>query len=228
MQAQTTDVELLKPIVAAATILLPGVSWAALAVSRHERVVAQHPTDDIAQDLADVQAILGEGPAITALAEHTSIVVPDLGTETRWPRFTTAATARGVHCLMAFRLFVHDRVLGALTMYGPTPNTFTEESVLIGEILAQHVSVALAGSAAESRMRTAIDTRDIIGQAKGILMQRDSLTGLQAFALLTRASQHTNVKLVDVARFLVQETEESNTRGPQGLHAEGGHEESGA
>jgi len=209
MQAQTTDEDLLKPIVAAATVLLPGVSWAGLALVQRQKVVAHHPTDDIADDLANVQTILGEGPALTALAEHSTVVVADLTTETRWPRFTNAATARGVHCLMAFRLFVHDRVLGALTMYGPTPNTFTEESVLIGEVIAQHVAVAVAGSAAEDRMRVAIDTRDVIGQAKGILMQRDSITGLQAFALLTRASQQTNVKLVEVARFLVKEAEDS-------------------
>lgn len=213
MQAQNTDEELLKPIVAAATILLPGVSWAGLALTRHERIVAQHPTDDIAQDLADVQTVLGEGPALTALAEHASVVVTDLTNETRWPRFTAAAAARGVHCLMAFRLFVHDRVL-ALTMYGPTPNTFTDESVSIGEIIAQHVSVALAGSVAEHQMQSAIGTRDVIGQAKGILMHRDSITGLQAFALLTQASQQTNVKLVDVARFLVKETEKSASEQP--------------
>ena len=56
-------------------------------------------------------------------------------------------------------------------------------------------------------MQSALASRDIIGQAKGILTHRDNLTGLQAFAALTRASQETNVKLVTVARWLVNEHE---------------------
>jgi AmiR/NasT family two-component response regulator len=50
-------------------------------------------------------------------------------------------------------------------------------------------------------------TRDIIGQAKGMLMQRQKLSGVQAFGLLIRASQQTNMKLVDIARWLVAQHE---------------------
>ena len=65
----------------------------------------------------------------------------------------------------------------------------------------------MAGAAAQEQFDVAVASRDIIGQAKGILMHRDNLTGLQAFALLTRASQKTNVKLIEVARVLVADHE---------------------
>jgi AmiR/NasT family two-component response regulator len=62
-----------------------------------------------------------------------------------------------------------------------------------------------AGTAAEEQLQLAVASRDIIGQAKGILMHRDNLTGIQAFNVLIHASQETNIKLADVARWLVNE-----------------------
>jgi GAF domain-containing protein len=108
---------------------------------------------------------------------------------------------------MVFRLFVKSEVLGVLTIYGPGPNMFTDESVIVGEILAQHAAVGLAGAAAQEQLQAAVASRDLIGQAKGILMVRDQITGLQAFATLAKASQETNIKLTEVARFVVDQFE---------------------
>jgi AmiR/NasT family two-component response regulator len=63
----------------------------------------------------------------------------------------------------------------------------------------------MIGASAENHFRAALATRDVIGQAKGILMERKNLTDAQAFAVLVRTSQETNMKLVDVARFLAAE-----------------------
>ena len=109
--------------------------------------------------------------------------------------------------MLSFRLFVTSGGLGALNLYGAAPDAFTDESITTGEILAQHAAVAFAGATAEQHFAAALASRDVIGQAKGILMHRDNLTGLQAFAALTKASQQTNIKLVDVARTLVADHE---------------------
>jgi GAF domain-containing protein len=207
MQAQAGSDELLHTIVEAAIRLLPGISWAGVAHVRGKTVLSQTPSDEVARTLNELQSELGEGPAISALSERRTIVVDDLHQDSRWPRFGPAATKLGVQCLMVFRLFVEREVLGALTIYGPSPNFFSEEQVAVGEILAQHAAVALAGAAAREQMNAAIASRDVIGQAKGVLMVRDRLTGLQAFAALAKASQDTNVKLVDVARFVIDEFE---------------------
>lgn len=207
MAAESDSEALLTTVVGAAVKLLPGISWAGISIVRGRSILSKAPTDDVARTLAEFQAELGEGPILSALDEGHTIVVADLADEPRWPRFVQAATNMGVRCTMSFRLFARDEALGVLTLYGPHPDLFNDEVVAIGEIFAQHAAVALAGAAVEEQMQRAIASRDVIGQAKGILMQRDKLTGLQAFTLLTKASQETNVKLVDVARFLVAELE---------------------
>lgn len=113
----------------------------------------------------------------------------------------------GVRSALTFRLVVERGTIGVLTLYGADTYVFSDDATAIGEILAQHAAVALAGSTAEEQLQSAVASRDLIGQAKGILMQRDRLTGLQAFAALTKASQDTNVRLVEVARWLVSEHE---------------------
>jgi len=208
--AKRSDSEaLLETVVGSAIKLLPGISWAGVSIVRGRSIVSKAPTDDVARALAELQAEVGEGPILSALDEGRTITAADLNVETRWPAFTRAAADMGVWCLMSFRLFVRDEALGVLTLYGPYPDMFTEETIAIGEIFAQHAAIAMAGVTAVEQMQRAIASRDVIGQAKGILMQRDKLTGLQAFALLTKASQETNVKLVDVARFLVGEVEQN-------------------
>jgi AmiR/NasT family two-component response regulator len=82
----------------------------------------------------------------------------------------------------------------------------------VGGVLAQHAAVAMVGATRVSHLHAALVSRDVIGQAKGILMHRDNLTGLQAFEALTRASQSTQVKLVDVARWVVDYHEQQRTR----------------
>ena len=129
-------------------------------------------------------------------------------TETRWPRFAHVAAEPGVRRLLSFQLFVHSGTLGTLNLCGGETNVFDDDSQLMGIVLAQHASVALAGANADTHFHRALDTHDVIGQAKGLLMQRNGVTGLHAFKMLARASQDTNRKLVDVARWLV-DTHES-------------------
>lgn len=207
LQAEQGADATVKTIVEASTIIMPGISWAGISLVRGKTVTPEAPTDAVARSLDQLQSDLREGPALSALADDSTIAIPDLRRETRWPKFVAAAVDMGVQCLMSFRLFVDRGVLGALNLYGPQPNMFSDESIVIGEILAQHAAVALAGAIAEEQMQAAIASRDVIGQAKGILMHRDNLTGLQAFAVLTRASQETNIKLTEVARFFVDEFE---------------------
>jgi ANTAR domain len=92
-------------------------------------------------------------------------------------------------------------------MYAGVSGAFSDDSIFIGELLAQHASVAMAGSAAQTQFDSAVTSRDVIGQAKGILMFREKLTGTEAFALMVNTSQNTNIKIVDIARWLVEDHE---------------------
>jgi ANTAR domain len=112
-----------------------------------------------------------------------------------------------VRSLLSFQLFVRHENLGALNLYADHSAAFTEESQHIGSVLAQHASIAMIGAAAETQFGAALASRDIIGQAKGFIMHRDNLTGIQAFALLLKTSQNANIKLIDVARWVVDQHE---------------------
>jgi GAF domain-containing protein len=218
MQSQHSSESVLHAIVAGAIDLVPGTSCAGISRVSGRNVTSEMPSDPIAAELDQLQTQLGEGPALSAHRRHQTVFIKDLSEETRWPNFVATATRLGVHCLLSFRLFVIGESLGVLNLYGAAPEAFTQDSVDIGEIFAQHAAVAMAGAAAVEQMKSAVATRDVIGQAKGILMHRDNLTGLQAFATLARASQETNVRLVDVARWLVNEHESklSTLRPPPG------------
>ncbi|ORB64824.1 response regulator receiver protein [Mycolicibacterium tusciae] len=212
MQAKADSQDTLQTIVNAAADIVPGARWAGISLLDGERVVVKVPTDPIVAKLEDLQVELGDGPCLTALRDQQTVRIEDTKSDTRWPQFADQAVELGVRSVLSFQLFVRRGKLGALNMYGTEAGVFGDDSVETGMILAQHAAVAMAGSAAAVQFQTGLASRDIIGQAKGLLMQRDNLTGVQAFAMLTRASQETNMKLADVARWLVSEHEEGLSR----------------
>jgi GAF domain-containing protein len=207
MQAQKGGSDTLQSIVEAAPKVVPGARWAGISLVQGTKIVSEVPTSRSVAELDQLQSDLNQGPCLTALREYHTVHIDDMRTETRWPDFGREALQRGTRSMLSFQLFVRSENLGALNLYSDEPGAFSEDSFLIGEILAQHAAVAMIGAAAETQFENALATRDVIGQAKGMLMQRDNLTGLQAFSLLTRASQQTNIKLSDVARWLVNEHE---------------------
>ncbi|MGY1837658.1 GAF and ANTAR domain-containing protein [Blastococcus sp. SYSU DS0510] len=148
------------------------------------------------------QERLGQGPCLDAIWEQKAVRVDDIGADDRWPEFSMQAGGRGVGSMLAFQLFVEGDRLGALNLYARTPGAFDDECQEIGQMFATHASVALAGAAHEQHLRHGMSSRDVIGQAKGILMERHRLTADEAFGVLTRVSQELNRKLVDIARDL--------------------------
>ncbi|OBF28909.1 response regulator receiver protein [Mycobacterium sp. ACS1612] len=211
MQAQSGTADTLHTIVDAAAHIVPGARWAGISRIHARRVFAEVPTDPIVAKLDDLQSELGDGPCLTALREHQTVHIADMTTDLRWPQFAQQATELGVRSLLSFQLFVRSETLGALNLYAGEPDVFSDDSVDVGTILAQHAAVAMIGATAETNFQAALASRDVIGQAKGLLMHRDHLTGLQAFNLLAKASKETNIKLVDVARWLVEEHEDEMT-----------------
>ncbi|MDP9181444.1 MAG: ANTAR domain-containing protein [Actinomycetota bacterium] len=167
-------------------------------------------TSDLILELDALQDSLGEGPCVDALRGEYSIYVADLTAETPWPAFGPAAAAAGLRSALAYRLFVGDETLGALQLYARLPAAFNAIGRAQGLLFAAHAGMALdvARSQALERgraenLQAAMASREIIGQAQGILMERERITADQAFELLRHASQHLNVKLRDVAQTLV-------------------------
>jgi GAF domain-containing protein len=161
-------------------------------------------------ELERVQTALGEGPCVDALSGEDSIYVPDLADDSRWPRFAPAAVSAGMRSALAYRLFTGQETLGALQLYARLPAAFDATARAQGLLFAAHAAMALqvARSSAAQELRaenlqTAMVSREVIGQAQGILMERERITAEQAFQLLRHASQRLNLKLRDVAQTLV-------------------------
>jgi hypothetical protein len=137
--------------------------------------------------------------------EHRTIRVDDLATDPRWPELSRRATAElGVASILCFQLFVHEDDLGALNLVARRPGAFTDESERIGLLFASHAAVAVADAQDLNHITTALRSRDVIAQAKGILMERYKITAEMAFALLARTSQDANRRLFEVAEHLTR------------------------
>ena len=197
----------LRRVVEASAAQIDGAENAGITILSQKSVSTPAATSDLVREVDKHQYATGEGPCLSAAIDHQPVVrVDDLGTDPRWPRFATAATALGVRSMLSFQLYTApggagtaDVTMGALNVYAAGPAAFGDDSVHTGTLLAAHAAVAAAGAATSSNLRLALQSRDTIGQAKGILMERYKITAEQAFDLLIAASTRTNRKLKDVA-----------------------------
>jgi GAF domain-containing protein len=180
-----------------------GVDHVGFALAGRGAVAAQPTDDPVVEELDRLQAASGTGPAVEVVAGTGSgtLDVPDLAAVPRFAGLAEAAARHGVRGVLAVALRAHDGVLGVLTLY--TRSTIGPRSRAQAEALAPQAAVALFGAQRIAGLARAVTSRDVIGQAKGILMQRDEVDDETAFGMLVEASQTTNIKLVDVAQWLV-------------------------
>ncbi|MGY2067887.1 GAF and ANTAR domain-containing protein [Blastococcus sp. SYSU DS0619] len=204
LQEEHGDVEAtLRAITDAAVGAVPHVDDCSISyVIARSTVEPRAATSELAQRIDELQGRLGQGPCLDAISEEKVLRVDDAATDGRWPDFGREAARLGASSILCFRLFVEGDRMGALNLYARSPGAFDAESEEIGQMFAGHAAVALAGAENESHLRSGMANRDVIGQAKGILMERHRLTADQAFGVLARVSQELNRKLVDVAREL--------------------------
>jgi hypothetical protein len=200
LEAEDDTEAMLDDLVAAAVAQIPGVDEGSISVVLARREVSsQSPTGDLPRRVDALQTETSEGPCLDAAFKERVVQVPDMASETRWPRFARRAAAAGAASMLSLQLWVEGDNLGALNLYGRQPHGFDEESVQVGLLFVAHASVAMAGAQKHDHLTAGLATRDLIGQAKGILMERYQIDAQQAFALLVRASQHRNRKLRDLA-----------------------------
>ena len=202
MQAEPDNAALLQRIVVAATAEVPGAAHAGITLVTRGTVSTPTQSSELVSRIDQLQAVTGQGPCLSSSHEHVTVRADDLRDEPRWPVFAPRAARLGVLSMLSIQLFVEDDSFGSLNLYAEAAHAFDDEAESIGLLLASHAAIAMAGARTEANLRTALTGRDIIGQAKGILMERYKLDGSQAFDLLVATSQHTGRKLRDVADHL--------------------------
>ena len=192
-------------IVLSAAETVPGADEASIsAVSRRRAVRTIAATGALPRAVDQAQYETGQGPCLDSLYEYRTLRLSDIGSEPRWPDFCARASQLGVRSMLAVQLYVEGDNLGALNLHSRQLDAFSDESEQVALMFAAHAAVAMAGAQAQEHMQTAVDSRDVIGQAKGILIERYKISSQEAFRLLVVASQTTNIKLYDVAEYLVR------------------------
>lgn len=162
-------------------------------------------TDDVPVLVDQIQYDTGQGPCLDAIRHHETFTSPDITRETqRWPDFAArAARETPVRSVMSFRLFTSERTYGALNMYSQRVDAFGPTDDRAGSAFAAHAAVALSGTSLVDSLRRALDTRDTIATAKGMIMVTSQVDADAAFEMLKQASMRENVKLSAVAQRIV-------------------------
>ena len=199
-------------IVAAAVDTVPGIDAGSISLTRRGQVETRQPTTEVIGKLDDTQSELSEGPCIDALEElpETGVVIAcDFAGEedsARWPRFAPRAVAAGYRALISTTLSTGTGPRAALNLYSATPNAFDESTRATAALFGVQAALLLYGTDTASHLQQAVDSRDLIGRAKGILMERFTIDDESAFQMLVKSSQDTNMKLTAVARWLTEST----------------------
>lgn len=174
-------------------------------VHAKSRVEIPAATDELAATGDRLQEELGEGPALNTLWDDETVYVPDLANDDRWPTWgPRLIKATGAASVLTFRLFTLSDVIGALSMYSTDVDAFSEEDKEEGMALAAHIAIAVLAAQRIDQYETALDSRTVISQACGVLMERYGIDSVAAFNVLTRVSSNQNVKLRHVATELLE------------------------
>jgi hypothetical protein len=176
-------------------------------------------TDPVGEELDALQDRYRQGPCFDAarLPGLGYTHSPHLITDPRWPRFGPEAAGRGYLSVLSTPLLpdiTSPRLSGALNIYSREKDRLGDELTRDRALLlATHASLAVANTEAvriaelrATQLRRALDTRDVIGQAKGILMRHRGINAEEAFDLLRRTSQDLNVKLASLAETVTRGT----------------------
>jgi transcriptional regulator with GAF, ATPase, and Fis domain len=204
----STPKEMYAAICVAATLMVPGCDHASLMVCRDGAYSTAAASDDVAHMIDKLEQSLIDGPCLVAIEKRTAQIESDLTAGSRWPalaaRVITETPVRGA---MGIRLPVDRANVAALNLFSDTPDVFDNTSVERANVLAAFATVATNAAARGedvAALRRGLITNRTIGKAIGMLMVRNDVSDDDAFDMLRRTSQDTNVKVVDIAAKVVK------------------------
>ncbi len=178
----------------------PNAFGAGVSLIHHAQRVSVGATDDLVRHADDLQYGLGEGPCLTAWSSRSPVEVADTTTDHRFPQWSAAAAETGVRSCFSVPLMRGRDSIGAMKIYSMEPSVFgdadrarlaslaTAASALLGHVQTSETTTRLS-----AELRESLRARDLVGIAKGILMQRDGLTESEALAALTLEARTTGV-----------------------------------
>jgi transcriptional regulator with GAF, ATPase, and Fis domain len=193
----------LASVTASAVDLIDGIDYADVLVITDGDFRSVKPTTPMVIELDQLQQEAGEGPCLEAVVTDSIIRCPDLSSDERWPTFAAGAVQRGVYSMLSYQLYTTDNGGGALNLFGRRRQTFDTAAETVGAMLATQAALAIIASDRHTQFESALASRDLIGQAKGVLMERFSISAVDAFNMLRTLSQTGNEKLWHIAQRVV-------------------------
>jgi len=178
-------------------------------------------TDEAAPEIDSAQYETGIGPCLDAFRHRRIVRIDDTTKDDQWAPFSEAAAACGVRSTLSIPLVANHEGLGAMNLYSRTPNGFSEEDEDVAAQFGVQAAIVLANAQAywdahqlSQNLATAMQSRAVIEQAKGILMGAQGCSADEAFQILVRASQRENRKLREIAEELVGRAQQGSERRP--------------
>ena len=199
----------LSQIASLSTSLVMACDGCGISLLHDGDVSTRHSSGAHASRVDEIQYSTGEGPCLEAIDTGSSIDVPSFAEERRWPEFIAGAEVEGIKSSYSAPLRIDDDIVGSLNLYSKDAR-FDDPDRELAEQLASRAAIAVRNAQTFQKihdmvgqLEDALASRDTIGQAKGILVERHGVSSQEAFALLRQASQHRNVKLRDLATAFV-------------------------
>ena len=191
--------------------VLPGNPEVSITLLANDKATTAVSTGRLALDLDESQYGRGYGPCLHAASTGELTEISDARTDLRWPDYAAVAWERGSGSSLSVPLPIQEGLAGALNVYAREPYAFDDEAREAAQKFAPYAAVAVANMHAYQNARdmaqnlqVALESRAVIDQAKGILMERHKLTADQAFQAMAAVSMRANRKLRDIAEQLVR------------------------
>jgi GAF domain-containing protein len=199
--------ETLDAIVHAARDTVPGFEHVGISiVHRSGEVETKAGTGPLVWELDDLQYSFREGPCYDALHADPVMIMESVEAEQRWPNYRPKAAEKGLRSQFGLRLYTEDQTLGSLNLYSTSSEGVDRDALQLAELFATHAAIAVGRSRFEHQLQESVSSRQLIGTAVGIIMQRYQITEERAFQFLVRASTTSNIKLRLIAQEVLDTT----------------------
>jgi transcriptional regulator with GAF, ATPase, and Fis domain len=204
----------LRLVVALARVTVTGADGVSVCLSRHGTLTTVAASDATVTGMDRDQYATGEGPCVAAATEGHWFHVESLDDELRWPAFIPRARERGINSILSTPLLTQTRPMGALNIYSLRARAFAKPELELSSMLASRASDLLVSAAMDVSMedlsrqlQEALKGRDVIAQARGVLMERHGVAADAAYTMLRRSSRQSSTPLRRVAEDIMSSTQ---------------------
>ena len=209
----------LASVVELAASTVEGCDYAGLFLIEGNVISTPAFTDPMVVEIDDLQLRTGQGPCLDAISHRLTFYSTDLARDLRWLHFAPRALGLGIRSILAVPLDSNSQ-LGSLSLSARDPSAFDVTGRAQASFLAALAGIALSVARSQQNeeqriesLRAALISRETVGEAAGILMERDKISAPRALQLLRQSSQRLHRNLGEVAQNLIDTVDRRATAG---------------